>query len=468
MTRYTLTLLEEHRTAIQRSLLQDKNERAAILICGRSRHVDPWTGVVEERFLGRTVIQVPDSAYSERSPTHITWSTTPFYDAIKQAEPKGYAVAVFHSHPDGPLSFSPRDDVAEEELFQIAVDASEHDRPHLSVIMDGRGEIIARAYESDLVPHEVELIRIVGERWHVRYQQRGEGVVAEEFDRQVRAFGSLATQDLSKLRIGIVGCGGTGSAVATLLARIGVRHVALFDSDYVDESNLNRLHFSSRVDANLHEAKVDVVGRGMAGTGLPVAVVRIQKPVDDEASHDTICSCDLIFGCTDDNLGRNFLNRLAHFYLIPVIDLGLLIEPDEGGGYSTFDGRVTVVQPGYPCQVCRGLIDSREMHAEALRRNDPVLYQEYRRAGYIVGGTDPAPVVISFTTEVATMAVNEMFHRITGFRGADASCAERVREFDEVKDADVIPGGHPRSGCKVCDTRKYDGRGDMIPFLDQA
>ena len=295
MTRYTLTLLEEHRAAIQRSLLQDGNERAAILICGRSRHVDPWTGVAEERFLGRTVIEVPANAYSERSPSHITWSTAPFYDAIKQAEPRGHGVAVFHSHPNGPLAFSPRDDVAEKELFQIAVDASEHDRAHLSVIMDGRGELIARAYESDLVPHDVELIRIVGERWQVRYQQRGEGVVAEEFDRQVRAFGSLATQDLSKLRIGIVGCGGTGSAVATLLARIGVRYVALFDTDYVDESNLNRLHFSSRVDANLHEAKVDVVGRGMADIGLPVSVVRIQKAVDDETSRDATRSCDLIF-----------------------------------------------------------------------------------------------------------------------------------------------------------------------------
>jgi molybdopterin/thiamine biosynthesis adenylyltransferase/proteasome lid subunit RPN8/RPN11 len=467
VTRYTLTLLEEHRAAIQRSLLRDGSERAAILLCGRSRHVDPWTGILEERFLGRSVIEVPDAAYVERSPTHLTWSTTPFYNAIKQAEGKGHAIAVFHSHPNGPLAFSPRDDIAEKELFEIAYNASEHDRPHLSVIMDGRGEVRARAYESELEPHDIDLIRVIGERWQITYKDRGQGLIAEEFDRQVRAFGGLATQDLGNLRIGIVGSGGHGSAVATLLPRIGVRHLALFDRDYVDESNLNRLHFSTRVDANLHTPKVDVVGQGVAEIGLAVSVVRFHRPVDEEP-FDAIRSCDVIFGCTDDNLGRNFLNRLAHFYLIPVIDLGLLIEPNEHAGYDSFDGRVTVVQPGYPCQVCRGLIDSEEMHSEALQRHDPVLYREYRRAGYIVGGTDPAPVVISFTTEVAAMAVNELFHRLTGFRGPDGSCGERVRDFREIKDSDTIPAGRVRSGCKLCDTRKYDGRGDMEPFLDQA
>src|SRR3712207_6906598 len=49
------------------------------------------------------------------------------------------------------------------------------------------------------------------------------------------------SSDLRKLRIGIVGCGGTGSAVAMLLARLGVGQLALFDNDIVDQTNLNRL-----------------------------------------------------------------------------------------------------------------------------------------------------------------------------------------------------------------------------------
>ncbi|WP_204513535.1 MULTISPECIES: ThiF family adenylyltransferase [unclassified Bradyrhizobium] len=56
--------------------------------------------------------------------------------------------------------------------------------------------------------------------------------------------------DLSQLRIGVVGCGGTGSAFAAHLARIGVRHLALFDADFIDETSLNRLHYSTRTFAD--------------------------------------------------------------------------------------------------------------------------------------------------------------------------------------------------------------------------
>jgi hypothetical protein len=152
--------------------------------------------------------------------------------------------------------------------------------------------------------------------------------------------------------------------------------------------------------------------------------------------------------------------------LIPVIDLGLLIEPIDGGGYSTFDGRVTVVQPGYPCQVCRGLIRPDMMLAEGLRRNDPDVYRRRRRAGYVLNAPDPSPVVVTFTTEVATMAVNELFQRLNEYRGADGYCAERVRRFDEVKAVDTVPGGRSKPECKLCGQRRYDGRGDMTPFLD--
>ncbi len=468
MTRYTLTILEELRAAVQRSVLRDECEYGAILLCGRSTHIDPWTGEMEERFLARQLLEVEEAAFLERTPLRMVWSTTPFYKALKRAEPKDFAVAVVHSHPKGPLAFSPADDIAEHELFQIAVSRLESDRPHLSIVMDGEGRLAARAHENGLKPQHVDLIRVIGERWRFSYPGQGEQRIGAEFDRQVRAFGAESTADLSYLRIGVVGCGGTGSAVASLLARIGVRRIVLVDPDRVDETNLNRLHFSNRVDANLSHLKVDVVGEGVARIGLPISVVRLRHHVDDESCRDALRSCDILFGCTDDHLGRNLLNRVAHFYLIPVVDLGVLIEPTAKGGYDAFDGRVTVVQPGYPCQVCRGLIQSEVMLAEGLRRNDPALYRERRRAGYVPGAPDPSPVVVTFTTELAAVAVNEVFQRLNGFRGADGACAERVRRFDEVKDSDRVPGGIRRPGCKVCRDRRYDGRGDMEPFLDQA
>jgi molybdopterin/thiamine biosynthesis adenylyltransferase len=468
MTRYTFTMIEEHYGQLRRSLLRDDKEYGALLLCGRSRQIDPWTGVVEERALVREVIAVPEAAFLERTPTSMTWSTTPLFHTAKRAMGRDYAICIAHSHPGGGLYFSRFDDAADKESFEIVFGRMETDRPHFAMVMDGDGEILVRAYGPDLAPHPVEITRIVGDGLTIRYPDRGKGVTLAEFDRQTRVFGSRSTEDLRQLRVGIVGCGGTGSAVASLLARIGVSRFGLIDIDRVDTTNLNRLLFSTRADAISGKYKVDVVADAIAEIGLAQRVVRLKHYVDEPACRDLLRSCDLIFGCTDDHLGRNFLNRLAHFYLIPVIDLGVLIDPNEDGGYDTFDGRVTVIQPGYPCQLCRQLISPQIMLEEDMRRHDPQRFEQYRQAGYVVGQDNPSPVVATFTTEVASMAVNELLHRLTGFRGKDGHCAERVRRFDWIKDSDIVPGGKRNPDCPLCGLRKYDGRGDMTPFMDQA
>lgn len=465
MTQFGLRLLADQRDRLADLLLRDDGERAALALCGRSRVEDPWSGDADERFIVREIIEVPEAAYEARSPDAFTWSTTPFYNALKQAEAKDLAVAVFHAHPADHLRFSDADDVAERELFRIAFDRLDSDRPHLSVIMDRTQDLAARAYDRRLEPQPVGRIMIIGEHWQ-SWTADDPSIARPELDRQLRAFGATSATQISSLRIGIAGCGGTGSAVASLLARIGVTRLALLDGDVVEDTNLNRVHFASRVDANLRRLKVDAIGEGVAATGLPISVVRVPHFVDRPQGLDILRACDVVFGCTDDDLGREVLNRLAHFYFIPVIDLGLLIEPNhERGDYDTFDGRVTVVQPGYPCQSCRGLISDDQVYLDSLRR-DPNLLEARHRAGYVPSNADPSPVVVTFTTEVATMAVNELFHRMNGFRGAGQVCSERVRQFQYLKNSDTLPAGRSKPGCRICGTRRYDGRGDMIPLLD--
>src|SRR5581483_902719 len=131
----------------------------------------------------------------------------------------------------------------------------------------------------DLTAHAVELTRIVGDRLVIRYADRGNGLTLPEFDRQARVFGARTTEDLQKLRVGIVGCGGTGSAVASLLARIGVTRFGLIDVDHVDTTNLNRLVFSTRADAISRRSKIDVVAEAIAEIGLAEGVVRLKHYV---------------------------------------------------------------------------------------------------------------------------------------------------------------------------------------------
>jgi molybdopterin/thiamine biosynthesis adenylyltransferase len=468
MLRCTFTILDEQYQQLRRSLLRDGNEYGALLLCGRSQQVDPWTGAIEERALVREVIEVPPESFLERTPTSLKWSTTPLFNLAKKAMARDYAICIAHSHPENSLFFSEHDDIADKESFEIVFGRMDTVRPHYALVMDRSGEFLVRGYDSKLGVHPTEMVRIIGDRLQVRYPGRNRHTSPAEFDRQSRAFGARTTEDLAHLRVGIVGCGGTGSAVASLLTRSGVSRFLLVDPDRVDITNLNRLHFATRSDAIARRYKVDVVGDAIAHIGLARSVVRIWKHTDSPESRDALRSCDVVFGCTDDHLGRNFLNRLAYFYMIPVIDMGVLIDPNEQGGYDSFDGRVTVVQPGYPCQVCRQLISSQKMLEEGMRRNDPARYEQYRRAGYVEGGTDPSPAVVTFTTEIAAVAVNEFLHRLTGFRGPQGHCAERVRRFDWIKDSDMIPGGKRNADCPLCALRKYDGRGDMTPFLNQS
>lgn len=445
-------------------LFQDGSESAALALCGRSRVKDPWSGEIDERFIVREIIPVPAEAYDERTPTGFTWSTTPFYKALKRAESKNFAVAMFHSHPNGSLAFSERDDESDEALFTLAFNRLESRKPHISVIMDRDGGLLARAFGPELRPTLFRRHVVIGERWVLQIEGSTQSDLPE-LDRQRRAFGVASSRQLINLKVGIVGLGGTGSAIAMLVSRIGVRQLLVLDADCVEDTNLGRLHFSTRYDANLKRKKVDVVAEGIARIGLSTSIIRVSHLNTHRDGLAALRACDIIFGCTDDHLGREVLNRLAHFYYIPVIDLGLLIEPNENGGYDTFDGRVTVIQPGYPCQTCRGLIDDNEMYLDSLRLDDE-LFEAHRRAGYVPNNPEPNPVVVTFTTEVATMAVNELFHRLNGFRGEQQRASERVRSFQYLKNSDTLPQGKSQPECKLCGQRRYDGRGDMQPLLD--
>lgn len=189
MTRYTFTILDEHYQRLRKSLLRDDCEYGALLLCGRSRHIDPWTKALEERCLVREVVEVPQEAFLERTPTRLSWSTTPLFHLAKRALQKGDAICIAHSHPTGGLFFSRFDDTADRESFEIVFTRMETERPHFALVMDDEGEFLVRACTPDLAMHTVELTRMIGDRLHLRYPGRGEGLPREAFDRQVRALG---------------------------------------------------------------------------------------------------------------------------------------------------------------------------------------------------------------------------------------------------------------------------------------
>jgi molybdopterin/thiamine biosynthesis adenylyltransferase len=73
----------------------------------------------------------------------------------------------------------------------------------------------------------------------------------ERYSRQIlyRGIGAEGQNRLAAARVAIVGCGATGSALASLLARAGVGTLRIIDRDYVEPSNLQRQSLFDEKDA---------------------------------------------------------------------------------------------------------------------------------------------------------------------------------------------------------------------------
>jgi len=158
---------------------------------------------------------------------------------------------------------------------------------------------------------------------------------------------------------------------------------------------------------------------------------------------------------------------MAYFYLIPVIDIGLSIRVSPATSrLSHLDARVTVLQPGTSCLLCREVIDSQRMAADGTRRADPERFEQLKAEGYIVGGGDPSPSVVTFTTEAASMAVEELIQRLTCYRGVGQEINQRYRHFLDGEDKTTAES--IRKGCQVCSSTGYWGRSDSEPYLAMA
>ena len=222
-------------------------------------------------------------------------------------------------------------------------------------------------------------------------------------------------------------------------------------------------------DATARLPKVDVMKRHIEGMGLGATVKTFRGWIGDDDCRDGLRACDVVFGCTDDHDGRLLLNRLAYFYLIPVFAMGIKIDLSKDDPPRILDaaGRVTVLVPGTRCLVCRNIVNRKRAAEEQLERSDPKEYAWQRERGqqYVEGGGGPAPAVVTLTTDVACMAVDELIHRLSGYRTL-SGISHRVRKYHLGEDK--RPGLANEGHCPICLTKVYWGRGDVTPFLDRV
>ena len=419
----------------------------------------------DRRILGREIRWVPDEAYLKREPDELLITSLGYVPALGLAEASGCIALWVHTHPGErglplPSRYDRKVDRELADVFRLRTSAEYYG----ALIVSPRGSGLA--FTGMLAaerrrPVKIDRIWQVGDGLRLTLAHDGSPASVDPlFDRNVRAFGPAIQSTLSALTIAIVGAGGTGSAVAEQLVRLGVRRLLLIDPDILSASNTTRVYGSSIGD--IGRPKVQVLADHLQRIAPSLDCRVIQSTVSMEAAARELTSCDIIYGCTDDNAGRLVLSRLASFMLVPVIDVGVLLSSDSDGILSGIDGRITVLRPGSACLVCRGRIDLARAAAE-LRTPDERRRLEDEGYAPALGGIEPA--VVAFTTAVAAAAVAELLERLIGY-GPSPRPTEILLRMHEREISTNLRSPNPGHYCDPASDRL--GYGAALPFLEQT
>jgi molybdopterin/thiamine biosynthesis adenylyltransferase len=451
--RHSLTIREKLLDELTSAIFsEDGLEGAAYMLCGVSTTHD------ETRLLVREVIPVASAHYIVREPLRLSIASDSYVPIAKRAKLKSEAVLFVHSHPSGFPHFSEQDDREEPKLHSFL-----HSRapglPHGSLVFDSPTSFQGRIFGTDGGWLPMDRTRILGDRFRFVDRVEGEPPLPDFFDRQVRAFGPDIQRLLGRLHIGVVGAGGTGSAVIEQLCRLGVGTLSVFDGELFDKSNATRVYGSRLSDENEEKAAIQQKNIERIGFGTKINIV--PKHITDEAAAKEMRNCDLLFGCTDKQAPRSTMVRLALFYLIPVIDTGVSIDSVDETIKGIY-GRITTLFPEEACLFCRGRIDPATIRAESL---PPEQRDRELREGYIPRLNTTQPAVITFTSTVAALAINEMLHRLTGFMGAERRSSETIVLFHDSRIRTNRES--PSSDC-LCQLKANWARGDSKSFLGRT
>jgi molybdopterin/thiamine biosynthesis adenylyltransferase len=135
----------------------------------------------------------------------------------------------------------------------------------------------------------------------------------ERYSRQIlfHGIGAEGQKRLASARVAIVGCGATGSAVASLLARSGVGHLRIIDRDYVEPSNLQRQSLFDENDARESLPKPIAAARRIAAFNSQIVAEPQVADLTPENIGSLLAEVDLILDGTDNFETRYLINDFA-------------------------------------------------------------------------------------------------------------------------------------------------------------
>jgi len=136
--------------------------------------------------------------------------------------------------------------------------------------------------------------------------------------------------------VAVVGAGGLGGHVILLLARLGIGHLVVVDSDHFDETNLNRQTLSSQESMGRWKAEEAVRVVGGINPGVRVTAHRVR--IDPFNSEEVLSGADVIVDALDNIPDRFTVENASRSLGIPMVH----------GALAGFEGQVMTIFPEDP------------------------------------------------------------------------------------------------------------------------
>jgi molybdopterin/thiamine biosynthesis adenylyltransferase len=241
----------------------------------------------------------------------------------------------------------------------------------------------------------------------------------DRYSRQV-LFKEIATEGqkkLSQARIVIVGCGATGSALASLLARSGVGTLRILDRDYVEPSNLQRQTLFDENDARESVPKAVAAARQISRFNSQIVVEPHVADLTPANVDSLLCGAALILDGTDNFETRYLINDYALKNSVPWIYAAAV------GSYAL---TMNILPSETACLSC--------------------IFPESPRG--TVETCETAGILNSAVNLVASIAATEALKFLVGAR---SRMRRTLLSWDVWSNERAeLTASHPREGCRTC------------------
>ena len=461
MNRPRITLLGSQEEQLLNHLQSHPSghEKAAVVLFRRLAR--PVAGLVDsDRYVAVKVIPFEETWVTSSSDSHISFELKYLRDLFRQCEEESLVFGFVHNHPGGFPDFSNIDDGNEHTLLRALTNRNGTDIRFVAMLWTNNAW--KARIRHGLTPDAAQTVR------HILIHGRPLKLFGYDksiFDdenlsaRHAAAFGQPFVDKLRALRVGVVGAGGTGSPTIMLLARAGVGELVVIDNDKLESSNLNRVRGAGLSDIGKNKARI--LEDFITSLQLPTQITAVESLVDqDPTAIDALSSCDVVFGCTDDQIGREVLNTALYVYAQPYIDIGLggqITEDSQVQPYLRYHyGRVSTILPeSGECLFCQGVLkDVWIRHQYALREN-PNLEASEAKERYLEGGGEQAPGVGPFTSALADYGVATLFDLIKPFRKFPGELRNDLFKLDFIKMELRSHAEKNDVDCVYCQRREY-------------